>query len=78
MNPSDQNQTSGNSLPEIPGKGIRVLLIGGNNDGKQLLELFGNDPSIHVVAVVDKNLKTPAVSYIIGISSGCVHASISG
>ncbi|MCB9057040.1 MAG: sigma 54-interacting transcriptional regulator [Calditrichae bacterium] len=55
-------------MPEIPGQGIRVLLIGGNTDGKHLLELFRNDPSIHVVGVVDKNLKSPAVQLAVNQS----------
>jgi transcriptional regulator with PAS, ATPase and Fis domain len=62
MNPVDKSRETGFSIPEVPGNGIRVLLIGGNTDGKQLLELFSNDPSIHVAGAVDKNLKSPAIA----------------
>ncbi len=61
MNTSDEPGNAGFAITNTARNGIRVLLIGGNTDGKQLLEQFSSDPSIHVVAVVDKNRKSPGI-----------------
>lgn len=62
MNPIEKFGDTGFTMPDVPGNGIRVLLIGANTDGKHLLELFSNDPSIRVVGIVDKNPKAPAMA----------------
>ena len=39
----------------------RILLIGAGTGGKALVELFHSDPTIRIVAVVDKNDKAPGM-----------------
>ncbi len=40
----------------------RIILIGAGNGGRALVELFHKDPTIEIVAVVDKNERAPGLA----------------